>query len=203
MSASFFLILAAVTPLAVRGIAPGQSTRADVLKAFGNPVKADCRRECEFNPQLDSKKIVVRFSGDTAKEVDVTLDRWVRRSVLEEAWKLPAPDSAGKRGGVWREVYQGKGIVLTFRGGGPESGVKGIRYASPGSLAVEKWLGLAGRSLLILGLTGAAGAALVLTMKKRRAKEAASRPTCPACGHPPRKRNRFCTRCGTKLGVAE
>jgi hypothetical protein len=189
-----------ITPLAVKGLEPGKSNRETVTKAFGAPVKADCGRECEYNPQLDAKKIVVRFSGDTAKEIEVTLDRWVRRSVFEEAWKLPPPDDAGKHGGVWQEIYQDKGVVLIFRGPGSESGVKKIRYADPGALGREKWLGLAGKILLLGGALAGLAAGLVFMIRRSRGKAAALRPVCPGCGTTPRRENRFCTRCGQRIG---
>lgn len=133
----FVLALAAFAghaQTAFLGLTPGESTRADVVKLLGQPVRKLGATRFEYAPPAGIAKVEVEYqaSGEIVREGEVHFLRPVTRKALVDRLSLTQQATTRKNGsGQLVEFFADPALVsLTYATGEVASGVSQVGYHS-------------------------------------------------------------------------
>jgi hypothetical protein len=119
-------------------ITPGQSTRADVARVLGQPVRTVSATRFEYNPPAGIANVEVEFdAGSTlVKRLEVYFLKPVSRPALIKQFNLPQQADA-KTTDAERKLVEYFGdpslLAMTYTSADPGTGVSRISYYSRGS----------------------------------------------------------------------
>jgi hypothetical protein len=125
----------AVAETLYKDIQPGKSTREEVARTLGQPVRQISATEWEYRPQLGTGKIVVEFRAQDAVVDRLDLhfrDATIRAAVLDALQLPPEPTATGRSAGGTLVEYFGDRILmsLTYATGDLQGGVTIVGYYS-------------------------------------------------------------------------
>jgi hypothetical protein len=116
-------------------LTPGQSTRSDVTRALGQPVRTISATILEYNPPAGIAKVEVAYSGgsDLVERIEVYFPKPISRTALIQKFNL-SPQADDRRTSAERKLveYFGGGSLLTFTYASADSssGVSHVGYYS-------------------------------------------------------------------------
>ena len=123
---------------AYRGLTPGRSTRADVERVLGRPVRVVEEPLFEYGPQRDAQKIYVQYDGETqvADRIELVLASPARRAdvIRDLRLRLPLKATAARQNAKGRlEEHFGAPahVVLTYEGEDAGGEVIRVGFYSP------------------------------------------------------------------------
>jgi hypothetical protein len=115
-------------------ITPGSSTRADVAKVFGRPVRSISPTIVEYAPPQGVAKVEVEYrnGSEIVERIEVYFLKPLSRPALVQQFGLPqAADKKANAGGALVEYFGGASLLaLTYASTEPSSGISHIGYYS-------------------------------------------------------------------------
>lgn len=117
-----------------KGLQPGKSTRADVERTLGQPVRAVSATVFEYQLSDGPGSVLVEFrSGEVVERIERVFPKPISRSALLRSLGLPdTPEEQGtNRDGKLVEYFGDvKSLALTYAGAEARSGVMSVGYYS-------------------------------------------------------------------------
>lgn len=134
----FFILMSGVACVgqsSFQEITPGTSTRTDVARVFGKPLRTISATCLEFNPPEGIAKLEVEYGAgsDIVERVEVYFVRPVSRAALIKKFSLPQQAAATQKNPDDRlvEYFGGSSLIaLTYASGDGSSGVSQVGYYS-------------------------------------------------------------------------
>ena len=115
-------------------IEPGLSTRADVDRALGQPLRAVNASLLEYPPPAGAARLAVKYrtGSNVVDVIQVDFPKSYSRAAILNSLKLPEqPDVTNVRDGHLQEYFGGtRFMVLVYAGADPNSGVSVLGYYS-------------------------------------------------------------------------
>jgi hypothetical protein len=119
---------------AFQEITPGSSTRADVAKVFGQPVRSISPTLVEYAPPQGIAKVEVEYrnGSEIVERIEVYFLRPISRPALLQQFALPqGAEKKASTNGALVEYFGGASLLaLTYSSAEPSSGVSHIGYCS-------------------------------------------------------------------------
>jgi len=134
---AFFIVTSGITCLgqsSFKGLTPGQSTKAEVEKVLGRPLKQLSETLAEYKSKIGTEQIFVQYSP-VSKEVariEATYVEARERSSVLASVNLPARSMGWQVNSKRRleEYFSASCVVLTYVGADAATGVSRIGYYS-------------------------------------------------------------------------
>lgn len=113
---------------------PGKSTRAQVERILGQPVRELSETLAEYKTGKETEKIFVQYQQDSSvvERIETAYSGTIKRATVINSLKLPARATAAQinEGGRLEEYFAAANVVLTYAAGNAASGVSGVGYYS-------------------------------------------------------------------------
>ncbi len=132
-----FVLVGCVSALgqaSYRGLTPGKSTRAEVARALGQPLRKVSPTLSEYKSNKKTEQTFVQYRPDSAivERIEKIYSDTVDRSVMLRTLNLPPQPTAAQPNSKGRleEYFPTAAVVLTYGGAEITSGVKSVGYYS-------------------------------------------------------------------------
>jgi hypothetical protein len=117
-----------------KGLTPGKSTRADVARVLGQPLREVSETLSEYKTENEAEKIFVQYRSETTvvERIEAIYPRARDRAGVIQALRLPALPTASQTNSKGRleEYFAPANIVLTYASGEADNGISRIGYYS-------------------------------------------------------------------------
>ena len=137
---ALLLALAACSKPGLQDLKPGKSTRAEVERALGKPLRTISDTLAE-HAGMGGEKILIQYGDipDTLERIERLYPAGQERSALLAALKLDSASDRQQHNSLGRleEHYLAAGVVLTHRGADAGSSIDRVSYYRPEQLAAR------------------------------------------------------------------
>jgi hypothetical protein len=114
-------------------IVPGTSTRTDVDRVLGQPLRTVAESVLEYAPQKGTGPIRVEYraGGGVVDRIEVPMSKPVKRQAMIAALSLPEPDARDDSKGRLMEFFGSSfAVAFTYASADEKSGIVAVEYFS-------------------------------------------------------------------------
>ena len=123
----------AFAQMSFQGLTPGSSTRNDVERVLGKPVRSISASEFEYKAPVGIAKVEVIYDSSGVQRIRAYFIQPITRAALLQKFSLPQePDAKLNQGGKLLELFGGQAMLgLLYASPDSASGVEHLIYCSP------------------------------------------------------------------------